>query len=51
MLLDFKLYYKAIIIKQHDSSTEKDNGTEQSPKINPCIHGQLISDKRAKNTQ
>ena len=35
MLPNFKLYYKAIVIKQHESL-----------KINPCIDSQLISVKK-----
>ena len=36
MLPNFKLYYKAIVIKQHESL-----------KINPCIDSQLISVKKS----
>ena len=46
MLSGFKLYYKAIIIK---TSWYWHKNTEQSPKINPCIYGQLTYDKGAKN--
>ena len=48
MLSGFKLYYKAIIIK---TSWYWHKNTEQSPKINPCIYGQLTYDKGAKNIQ
>ena len=52
---DFKLYYKAIVIKQYGIGIKKRyidqwNRTESS-EINPGIHGQLIYHKRAKNTQ
>ena len=55
MLPDFKLYYKALLIKQYGTDT-KNRHIEQwnkivTPEINPGIYDQLIFDKRAKNTQ
>ena len=53
MLLDFKTYYKATIIKiardQH-----KDRHTDQwkeIPEINPCMYSQMIFNKAAKTIQ
>ena len=55
MLLDFKLYAKAIVIKTVSADIKTDtetNGTEyRALKLNFDVYSQLMFTRRSKNTQ
>jgi len=53
-LLDFRLYYKVILIKTvwywYETDIDQWNSIE-SPEINLCNYGKLVCDKGGKNIQ
>ena len=52
---DFRLYYKAIVIKNSvvlvQNQTFNQRNRMESPEINLCTYGQLIYNKKGKNPQ
>ena len=55
ILSDFRLYYKAAVIKtvlnRHRNRHTHQQNRIQSPEVNPCTYIQLISDTGGKNIQ